>query len=148
MQDPIRGLQKVNRREMGRRKAALKAQGEREKQHDTIYVASQAKLTRLRFMRNKLAVVGLVTLCVIYFIALFGDFLAPYGKQEYNQNITNMAPKGIHVVDENGHLMRPFVYEIVKGYDPVTFAPTYEENKESTAPVSLFAERANSLPLR
>lgn len=102
MQDPIKGLQKVNRREMKRRKAAYKAQSEREV--DSIYVASQWKLTRMRFKRNRLAVVGFVTLCIIYFIALFANFLAPYGKQDYNANITNMAPPR-HALDRRGRLL-------------------------------------------
>ena len=62
MQDPIQGLQKVNRRELKRRKAALKAQSERKV--GEIYVASQFKLTVMRFRRNKLARVGFVALCL------------------------------------------------------------------------------------
>lgn len=138
MQNDINGLQKVNRREMKRRKAAYKAQGEREV--DSIYVASQFKLTVMRFKRNKLAVVGFVFLCLIYFVALFAGFLAPYGKQDYNAKITNMAPKGIHIFDENGDISWPFVYEIVQGYDPITFAPTYEINTDSKEYVKLFVK--------
>lgn len=139
MQNDINGLQKVNRREMKRRRAAYKAQSEREV--DSIYVASQWKLTVMRFKRNKLACVGFVLLCLIYFIALFANFLAPYGKQDYNSKITNMAPKGMHWIDENGDFSwRPFVYEIVQGYDPVTFAPTHEVNTESKEYVKLFVK--------
>lgn len=141
MQNDINGLQKVNRREMKRRKAAYKAQSEREV--DSIYVASQWKLTVMRFKRNKLACVGFVLLCLIYFIALFANFLAPYGKQDYNSKITNMAPKGMHWIDENGDFSwRPFVYEIVQGYDPVTFAPTHEVNTESREYLKLFVKGA------
>lgn len=139
MQNDINGLQKVNRREMKRRKAAYKAQSEREV--DSIYVASQWKLTVMRFKRNKLACVGFVLLCLIYFIALFANFLAPYGKQDYNSKITNMAPRGMHWIDENGDFSwRPFVYEIVQGYDPVTFAPTHDINTESKEYVKLFVK--------
>lgn len=139
MQNDINGLQKVNRREMKRRKAAYKAQSEREV--DSIYVASQWKLTVMRFKRNKLACVGFVLLCLIYFIALFANFLAPYGKQDYNAKITNMAPKGMHWIDENGDFSwRPFVYEIVQGYDPVTFAPTHDVNTDSKEYVKLFVK--------
>jgi peptide/nickel transport system permease protein len=137
MQNPLSGYQKVNKRELKRRKAAYKAQAARKS--DEIYVASQFKLTRMRFMRNKLAVVGFVTLLVIYFIAIFAGFLAPYGKQDYNPKIANMKPMGIHFVDSQGNFsLRPFVYEIVAGYDPVTFLPMYEENTESKQYVKLF----------
>ena len=137
MHKDIQGLQKVNRREMKRREAALKAQSER--QQDTVYVASQFKLTVRKFRRNRLAVVGLILLCVIYFIALFADFLAPYGKNTYNPSITNMAPKGMHWIDAEGNFsFRPFVYEIVSSYDPVTFAPTYMEDTSSKQYVSFF----------
>lgn len=139
MQDPIQGLQKVNRRELRRRKAAYKAQSERKA--GEIYVASQFKLTVMRFKRNRLAVVGFVALCLIYFMAIFANFLAPYGSQDYNAKITNMSPKGMHWIDEEGNFSwRPFVYEIVQGYDPVTFLPTYEEDVTSRANVSLFVK--------
>lgn len=139
MQDPIRGLQKVNRREMKRRQAAMKAQSERKV--GEIYVASQFKLTVMRFKRNKLAVIGFIALCLIYFVAIFANFLVPYGSQEYNSKITNMSPKGMHWIDEEGNFSwRPFVYEIKQGYDPVTFAPTYEEDTSSKAYVSFFVK--------
>lgn len=139
MQDKLQGLQKVDRRELNRRRAAYKAQAEREKQTDAIYVASQWKLTVMRFKRNRLAMVGFVLLIIIYFIALFADFLAPYGKQEYNQFLANMPPKGIHFVDAEGRFsLRPFVYEIKQGYDPVTFAPRYEEDTSARIYLSLF----------
>lgn len=137
MQNPLSGYQKVNKREMKRRKAAYKAQAARKV--DTIYVASQFKLTRMRFVRNRLAIVGLVTLCVIYFIAIFAGFLSPYGKQDYNAKIANMKPMGIHFFDSEGNFsLRPFVYEIEAGYDPVTFLPMYTENTETRAYVKLF----------
>ena len=58
MHKDIEGLQKVDKREIKRRKAAYKAQAEREV--DSIYVASQFKLTVMRFKRNRLAVFGFV----------------------------------------------------------------------------------------
>lgn len=139
MQDPIQGLQKVNRRELKRRKAALKAQSERKV--GEIYVASQFKLTVMRFRRNKLARVGFVALCLIYFIAIFANFLVPYGAQEYNPKITNMSPCGMHWIDADGNFSwRPFVYEITQDYDPVTFAPIHVEDTTSKAYVSLFVK--------
>ena len=137
MQNDINGLQKVNRRELKRRKAAFKAQSQRGAEE--IYVASQLKLTVMRFRRNRLAVVGFIALCVIYFIAIFANFLAPYDKQDYNSKITNMSPKGMHWVDHEGNFsFRPFVYELVPSYDPVTFAPMYTEDPEQKEYVSFF----------
>ncbi len=137
MQNPLSDYQKVNKRELKRRKAAYRAQAARKV--DTIYVASQFKLTRMRFVRNRLAIVGFVTLCIIYFIAIFAGFLSPYGKQDYNAKISNMKPMGMHFFDSNGHFsIRPFVYEIVAGYDPVTFLPQYTENTESREYLKLF----------
>ena len=137
MQNDINGLQKVNRRELKRRKAAFKAQSQRGAEE--IYVASQLKLTVMRFRRNRLAVVGFIALCVIYFIAIFASFLAPYDKQDYNSKITNMSPKGMHWVDHEGNFsFRPFVYELVPSYDPVTFAPMYTEDPERKEYVSFF----------
>ncbi len=138
MQNPLTGQHKIGRRELKQRKVAYKAQAARKL--DTIYVASQFKLTRMRFVRNRLAVVGLVTLSIIYLIAIFAGFLSPYGKQEYNSKVANMPPRGIHVIDAEGNFSWPFVYEIVAGYDPVTFLPMYTENVENREYVKLFVK--------
>ncbi len=137
--EEMKGLQKVSRREMKRRRAAYKTQSERKV--DEIYVASQFKLTVMRFKRNRLAVVGFIFLILIYLMAMFADFIAPYGKNEYNPSLTNMAPKGMHWIDSEGNFsFRPFVYELVPSYDPVTFLPMYEENPEKKEYVSLFVK--------
>ncbi len=45
-----------------------------------------------RFMRNRLAMIGLVILLVIIFIAVFADVIAPYPYDKINYEIVNLRP--------------------------------------------------------
>lgn len=127
----------ISRREMKMRKRATERQALRELEE--FYVSSQFRLTVMRFKRNRLAVFGGIMLMLIYFIAIFCDFLAPYASQTSNSKITNLSPQPLHFYSEqDGFSLRPFVYGIKSGYDPVTFKPTYELDYDAKYPISFF----------
>lgn len=115
---------KVSRRELKMRKRAAERQAQRE--FEEFYAMSQFQLTKMRFFRNKLAVFGGIMLIIIYLIAIFCDFLAPYGAQITNSKLTNLPPQSLHFYsEENGFSLRPYVNGIESSYDPVTFKPLY-----------------------
>lgn len=116
---------KIDNRERKLRERARRRQADREAEE--FYVSSQWQLIRMRFARNRLAVVGFVVLCVIYLTALFCEFLAPYDPNYMDSKRTNLAPQGIHFVNpETGFGFRPFVYGLKEGYDKVTLKARYE----------------------
>lgn len=49
---------------------------------------SQWKLMRMRFARHKLAKISLVLLALLYLMAIFADFIAPYDPAEYDSGRT------------------------------------------------------------
>ncbi len=49
-----------------------------------VYVASQGTLIWWRFRKHRLAVISLVILLIIYFVALFADFFAPTTASDYS----------------------------------------------------------------
>jgi peptide/nickel transport system permease protein len=69
---------------------------------DEINFAPQYKLVWWRFRKNKLAVIGLVIMALVYFLAIFCEFLAPK-TQDFNRATYSYAPpQGIHVAWDGG----------------------------------------------
>ena len=120
---------KISRKERILREKAQRRQAER--QAEAFYSMSQWQLIKMRFARNRLAVVGLITLCVIYFIAAFCEFHAPYDPNKVDQTRMNVAPQSLRFVSDEGFSLRPFVYGLKQGYDEVTYKPTYEIVKDT-----------------
>jgi len=84
---------------------------------------SQARIVWEQFRRHKIALFGLFVLAVMYLMAAFAGFIAPYGINEYRRTPVSafMPPTNVHWIDpETGRLTRPFVYEYVSERDPVT----------------------------
>src|SRR5512135_2882532 len=99
------------------------------KQDEEVYVASPRKLMWWKFRQHKMAVAAAVFLAIMYFAAIFSEFVAPYDPFAFDARYTYLPPQAIHLIDEKGQLQRPFTYEIKKQRDPVTFALTYMEDK-------------------
>ena len=78
-------------------------------------VANQWQLMRWRFLKHKVAVVSLIIVIFLYFIAAFCEFLAPNTASKYSSKYMYAPPMqlGLIVKDENGgsHLQLH-----VKGY--------------------------------
>jgi peptide/nickel transport system permease protein len=132
-------MQVTSRREQILRKKAQKQQTIR--QSESYYVMSQWQLIKLRFGRNILAVAGLFTLCGIYFIALFCEFLAPYDPSMVQPKRLNLPPQAIHFVSAAGTFnLQPFVYGLTEGYDKVTLKAKYTVDTSLVYPLRLFVK--------
>jgi peptide/nickel transport system permease protein len=92
------------------------------------YVAPPWRLMWWKFKKHRMAVVAAGFLCVLYFGALFCEFVSPTDPFAFNARYTYMPPQAVHFTDENGQLQMPFTYEMIKQRDPVTFATTYKED--------------------
>src|SRR5690606_33827672 len=78
-------------------------------------------LVRRRFLRNKLAVIALIVIGLLYAIAIPAEFTAPYGTSDRFMGAINLPPQPLRVMDEEGQLSWPFVYGIKQTLDPKTF---------------------------
>ena len=101
------------------------------------YLASQWTLMRRKFRKHKLAMASLWVLGFLYFVALFGNFLAPYNLVSYNSKVVNAPPTKIHLFHE-GKYVGPFVYGIKMERDPVTKRKNYVENKDEIYKIKWF----------
>ncbi len=90
-----------------------------------------------RFTANRMGVVGAIILIVLYLVALFAPFLAPYGITVQHRGDVYRPPQPIRIWHE-GRLVRPFVYPLAQDRDPVTRQRFYAEVRDAPEPIALF----------
>ncbi len=106
-----------------------------------LFVASQYKLMWWKLRRHKLALAGGTVLAVLYFTAIFCEFLAPYTPLERDSDFLYAPPQRVRIFHQ-GRLRRPFVYGLILEQDPVTWRNIFTPDETQVNPVHLFA-RAN-----
>jgi len=108
--------------------------GEEEK----LYLAPYWKLMWWRFRKHKMALVSAAVLILLYLIAAFCEFVAPYDPDQYFIKYKLAPPTRIHIRDAEGHFHLPFVYRIVRTKDPETLRDIYNEDTSTRYPIRLF----------
>jgi peptide/nickel transport system permease protein len=71
-------------------------------------------------------------------VALLAPFLAPYGAAEQHPDLRYQPPQRVRVI-RDGRLVWPYVYEMIRTRDPVTFATRFTEDTSRPLPIRLFA---------
>ena len=111
------------------------------KSQEDYYLASQWTLMGRKFKKHKLAQFSMVILGILYFGALFGNFLAPYGLEEFDGLYKNSAPTEIHFMYE-GEYVGPYVFKLHKEIDRKTFTVTLTEDTSEYYPIEFFVHGA------
>lgn len=102
---------------------------------------SRTRIVWLRLIRNRLGIVGGGVLVVLFLLAIFADFVAPYGVDEVQQSYRYLSPQRIHFFHEGEWMpSRPFVYGVAGGLDPETLMRVYEEDRSEVYPIRFFVE--------
>ena len=109
-----------------------------ERRAEQWYVASQYRLMWRRLTRHRLAIVGGVVLAILYVVAIFCEFIAPYDPSTKNTELLTAPPQRIHFFGAGGFSPRPFVYAYTVGEDPVTWRKIYVEDTEVRFPIRWF----------
>lgn len=107
------------------------------KSQEDYYLASQWTLMGRKLKKHKLARISMLILGILYFGALFGNFLAPYGLEEFDGLYRNCGPTKIHFMYE-GEFVGPYVYKLEKTIDRTNFSVTITENTSEYYPVKFF----------
>jgi len=107
---------------------------------ESYYMASQWTLMWRKLQKHKLAKFSLVILAILYIGALFADFFAPYGLEEFSSLYKNTAPTKIYWQDEEGNFSRPYVYGLKKVNDRKTFKVVITEDTSKKYYIELFTE--------
>ena len=103
-----------------------------------IAVAPQWKLVWWSFRRHRLALIGGVVTLLVYLVAIFGGFLAPYSKDFYNADYAYAPPQRLHFVDDGDWGM--YVHGYRSTQDPVTLALTWTVDEKKKVPVGFFVK--------
>lgn len=107
---------------------------------EKVYVASYWKLMWWRFLRHRMALISAVIVLLLYLVAAFCEFVAPYDPEETFAKYKMTPPTGIHIFDEEGTLQRPFVYRIQRDRDKETLRSIYTEDKSTIYPIRFWVE--------
>lgn len=97
---------------------------------------SQWQLIRRRFQRHHLAVASMYVLCVLYFIAVFAEVIAPYRPYAPDQAHAYCPPQLPRFSFEHGL----HTYAVTLHIDPVTFRKTYTEDRDDIVPLGFFVK--------
>jgi len=106
---------------------------------EKIYLASQWQLIWWRFRRHKVAIASGIILIIIYLLAIFCEFLAPYDPNKYDIKYTYAPPQRIHIF-RDGKLVRPYVLGYKMEFDPVTLRRIYKPDPDQVYPVYFFVK--------
>jgi peptide/nickel transport system permease protein len=115
----------------------LAAAGERPERD--VYVATQWQLMRWRFVKHKMAVIGGIVLVILYILAVFCEFFAPYDPLKFDPKLAFMPPQKIRIRDTDGSFQSPFIYGVRQQIDEVTYQRTYEIITDIQYPIVFFA---------
>jgi len=100
---------------------------------------SQWTLIRMRFMRNKLAMIGLIGLIIMYIVVFLGPFLAPNGYTRQNADYIYGGPTGFTLRGINGELGL-FMYPMTTVLNEQTFKFEFEVDETRRLPVKFFVK--------
>jgi peptide/nickel transport system permease protein len=98
------------------------------------------QLMKLKFKKNKAAVISLYVLALFYFVIIFAEFFAPY---EFNTRIPNMGfapPQSIHIRDSEGRFRLPFTYALKQQRNMDTYLFEYVEDTSQIFPLKFFVQ--------
>jgi peptide/nickel transport system permease protein len=91
----------------------------------------------IKLRKNRAAMTSLLVLFLLYGVAIFAGFVAPYSYETQNQDYSFHPPmlSRVHLRDASGAWRRPFVYGL-KDINPA--ARLYEEDTSQVYPIRLF----------
>ncbi len=91
---------------------------------EKMYVASNWTLVLRRFKKHRMAIIGMIVVFLFYMVAVFPEFFAIHDPRAQSAERSFVPPQRIRF---DG--IRPFVYGLKSGRDPVTLQKIHAEDK-------------------
>ncbi|MBD3321442.1 MAG: ABC transporter permease subunit [Chitinivibrionales bacterium] len=92
-----------------------------------------------KFFRHPLAIPGLIILCVLYFVMIFAEFVAPYHYDNAHRDNSYVPPSKIHFFHEGKFRPRPFVYPYAYTFNKF-YERVYVEDTSRPCPLAFFTK--------
>lgn len=109
------------------------------KKVNRIDYATHWQLMLWKFRKNRMALIAVGVLGIFLIISLFAEFIAPYEPGTRNINYLQGPPIKVHLLDDKGNFhFQPFIYEMVKKRDPITFRVSYTTDTSKQIPLRFF----------
>ncbi len=109
---------------------------------EELYLASQWKLMWWKLKRHKLAIVSSAVLAIIYFGAVFCEFLSPYNLHTRNSQYIYAPPQNIKLFHQD-QFIGPFVYGYQYELNMENLQREYVENTDDIQKVRFFCAGDN-----
>ncbi len=109
------------------------------KNDDRFYYASQWKLMMLKFKRHRVAMIAVFGLALLYLVALFANFVAPYSAVTRFEAYKSAPPMVVHIYDRGTGFHAPFVYGVKLERNKKTLRMESITDYETRIPLSFFA---------
>ena len=87
-----------------------------------------------KLKKHKLALVSFYVLLVLYLLAIFAGFIAPYHFDNEERKLSYCPPTKIHFLDKEGKICSPFVYRMYYEFDEF-YNRVYSQDKASVYPL-------------
>ncbi|UCD57520.1 MAG: ABC transporter permease [Candidatus Hydrogenedentota bacterium] len=100
--------------------------------------ATQTRIALRRLRRHRLAISSLWVLGLLYAIAIFADFVAPYNFDDERRGLSYCPVMRLNFLDEAGKFyLRPFVYKYSYSFDEY-YNRVYVQDKSKRYPIRFF----------
>ena len=82
-----------------------------------------------QFLKDKISVLALLVLVILYIAILFADFFAVYDKNYSKRSLSYSPPSNVYFIDELGDFTRPYTYNWVRTFNKDTLSIEYKQDR-------------------
>ncbi|MGI6705068.1 MAG: ABC transporter permease [Clostridia bacterium] len=112
----------------------------KEFESERFYYASQWQLIWRKFTMHKMAMVAVVGLSILYLMAIFAEFVAPYDGNKRFEEYLSAPISFIRIYDAEEGFRLPFIYGFKQERDPETLRLITILDKDQKYPVRFFTK--------
>ena len=105
---------------------------------ERVAVAPPMTLMWWKFRKHKAALISGVVLIILYVVAIFCEFVAPYVPEDTFIRYKLSPPSPIHLIDSQGNFRGLFVYKTIRTRNPETLQNIFTEDKTTIYPIRFF----------
>lgn len=94
-----------------------------------------------KIFEDKFAKTAFIILSILYFLILFANFIAPYPNTYSNRDMAYAPPSKVYIINELGHVSRPYTYNYIREYEPALMQTIFKEDRSHKYYLKLFTHR-------